>query len=110
MRAAADLEGKPEQEVRDGMGEKCRKLVFHRITCIGALIATRSADGWQITAIGAPHICERAEKELIQGFVDRIAELKPRLVTFNGSGFDLPVLRYRAMINFVSAPGLAARN
>ena len=32
------------------------------------------------------------------------------MVTFNGSSFDLPVLRYRAMINRVSAPGLAARN
>ena len=41
--------------------------------------------------------------------VDRIAELKPQLVTFNGNTFDLPVLRYRAMIHGVSAPGLAAR-
>ncbi len=30
-------------------------------------------------------------------------------VTFNGSSFDLPVLRYRAMVNSVSAPGLAMR-
>ena len=52
----------------------------------------------------------RAEKELIQAFVDRIDQLKPRLVTFNGSSFDLPVLRYRAMVNRVSAPGLAKRN
>jgi Predicted 3'-5' exonuclease related to the exonuclease domain of PolB len=51
----------------------------------------------------------RAEKDLISAFVNKIAELKPQLVTFNGSGFDLPVLRYRAMVNEVSAPGLSAR-
>jgi len=32
-----------------------------------------------------------------------------QVVTFNGNSFDLPVLRYRAMINKVSAPGLSAR-
>jgi predicted PolB exonuclease-like 3'-5' exonuclease len=30
-------------------------------------------------------------------------------VTFNGNSFDLPVLRYRAIISKVSAPGLALR-
>jgi 3'-5' exonuclease len=28
---------------------------------------------------------------------------------FNGNSFDLPVLRYRAMVHGVSAPGLSAR-
>ena len=108
--AVADLQGKPEDEVRDGMGDKFPKHIFHRIACIGALIASRLPEGWQVDAIGAPHIGERSEKDLIQSFVDKIAELRPRLITFNGSRFDLPVLRYRAMINRVSAPGLAARN
>jgi predicted PolB exonuclease-like 3'-5' exonuclease len=40
---------------------------------------------------------------------NRIAELSPQLVTFNGSGFDLPVLRYRAMIHAIPAIGLTAR-
>jgi predicted PolB exonuclease-like 3'-5' exonuclease len=55
------------------------------------------------------HIGERSEKELITGFVNRIAELSPQLVTFNGSGFDLPVLRYRAMVHALPAVGLTCR-
>jgi predicted PolB exonuclease-like 3'-5' exonuclease len=59
--------------------------------------------------LGAPHMGERSEAELLQTFVDRIESFKPQMVTFNGSSFDLPVLRYRAMINRVSAPGLECR-
>jgi predicted PolB exonuclease-like 3'-5' exonuclease len=62
-----------------------------------------------VDALGAPHVGERFEEALIASFVDQIAELSPQLVTFNGSSFDLPVLRYRAMVHGVSAPGLAAR-
>jgi 3'-5' exonuclease len=60
-------------------------------------------------SLGAPHVGERVEKELIISFVDRIAELTPQLVTFNGSSFDLPVLRYRAMTHSIAALGLSAR-
>src|SRR5580693_2413158 len=62
-----------------------------------------------VDALGAPHVGDRSERELIAAFVDRIAELNPQLVTFNGSSFDLPVLRYRAMVHKVPAIGLSAR-
>jgi 3'-5' exonuclease len=73
------------------------------------LIARRDNDHWIVEALGAPHVGDRSEKELIAAFIDRIAELKPQLITFNGSSFDLPVLRYRALVHKVPAIGLAAR-
>src|SRR6185437_8833862 len=69
----------------------------------------RESDHWAVDALGAHHVGERTEKQLISAFCDKIAELKPQLVTFNGNSFDLPVLRYRAMIHGVAAPGLAVR-
>ena len=83
--------------------------IYHSIICIGALVAHREDSRWAIDALGAPHVAERSEKELIASFVDKIAALTPQLVTFNGSSFDLPVLRYRAMVHGVAAPGLASR-
>jgi predicted PolB exonuclease-like 3'-5' exonuclease len=62
-----------------------------------------------VDAIGAPHVGERMARALISAFVDRITELKPQLIPFNGNGFDLPALRYRAVINEVAAPGLSLR-
>jgi predicted PolB exonuclease-like 3'-5' exonuclease len=107
--AANDLVGKTDDEVREALGDKFPKHIYHSIVCIGALVARAKDDYWAVDALGAPHVGERTEKQLISAFVGRIADLNPQLVTFNGNSFDLPVLRYRAMINSVSAPGLAAR-
>lgn len=91
------------------LGDKFPKLPLHKIACIGVVIAERTDAGWSVRSIGAPHLGERTEPEIICGFVEKIAKYRPQLVSFNGHGFDLPVLRYRAMVNCVHAPGLTAR-
>jgi 3'-5' exonuclease len=107
--AANGHNGRPDEEVRAAMGDKFPKHIYHSIICIGALVAHREECRWAVTALGAPHVGERSERVLISSFVDRIAELSPQLITFNGSSFDLPVLRYRALVHGVSAPSLSSR-
>jgi predicted PolB exonuclease-like 3'-5' exonuclease len=104
--AANGHSGKSDDEIRAAMGDKFPKHIYHSIICIGALVAHQENGRWTVDALGAPHTGERSEKELISSFVDRIAKLSPQLVTFNGSSFDLPVLRYRAMVHGIAAPGL----
>ena len=66
--AANDLVGKSDVEVREAIGDKFPKHIYHSIVCIGALIAHREADHWAVDAVGAPHVGERTEKQLITAF------------------------------------------
>src|SRR5689334_22416091 len=85
--AANALAGRSDAEVREAIGDKFPKHIYHSIVCIGALIAHQEQGRWRVAALGAPHVGERPEKSLISSFCDRIAELAPQLVTFNGSSF-----------------------
>ena len=104
-----DLGDADDADVRYALGSGFPKHPLHKIVCIGALIASRQPEGWRVDALGAPHIGERNEAKLISDFVEKIGQLRPQLVTFNGHSFDLPVLRYRAMVNRLAAGGLQVR-
>ena len=104
-----DLGAATETEVRDALGPGFPKHPLHKIVCIGALVASRQPEGWRMDALGAPHVGERPEGELIKAFAERVGQLRPQLITWNGHSFDLPVLRYRAMVNRISAAGLQVR-
>ncbi len=46
---------------------------------------------------------EGEERDIIQRFYEGIEKFVPQLVSWNGGGFDLPVLNYRALIHGLSA-------
>jgi hypothetical protein len=50
--AANDLVGKSDVEVREAIGDKFPKHIYHSIVCIGALIAHREPDHWSVDAVG----------------------------------------------------------
>jgi hypothetical protein len=87
------LEAATEAEVRKALGEGFPKHPLHKIVCIGALVASRQPEGWLVDALGAPHTGERPEAELIKAFAERVDQLRPQMITWNGHSFDLPVLR-----------------
>lgn len=46
---------------------------------------------------------QSTEEQLIQGFFKTIERYTPQLISWNGSGFDLPVLHYRSLVHGLSA-------
>jgi predicted PolB exonuclease-like 3'-5' exonuclease len=106
---ANGLQDQDPEFIRKAIGDAFPKLIYHSIVCIGAVIAKFDGGHWVTVAVGAPNVGDRSGKELITAFVDRLDTLRPQLISFNGNAFDLPVLRYRAMIAEVSAPALSKR-
>jgi predicted PolB exonuclease-like 3'-5' exonuclease len=71
----------------------------HRVIAISCVM--RSDDGLRAWTLGK---IDESEKDVIQRFFDGIERFTPQLVSWNGGGFDLPVLHYRSMIHGVVAP------
>jgi len=71
---------------------------LHRVIAISAVL--RSADTLRIWSLGD---LQASEPEIIQRFYDGIEKYTPTLVSWNGSGFDLPVLHYRALKHGIAA-------
>jgi hypothetical protein len=72
---------------------------LHRVVAISVVL--RRADSVSVWSLGEPNA---DEAEIIRRFYDGIEKYTPTLVSWNGSGFDLPVLHYRALRHGLSAP------
>lgn len=87
-------------EITDGKNSFLRQP-FHKIVVISLLKATltqkNDCEFFQLKKIASGDLRSYSEKELVQFFFDHVCKSLPRLVSFNGRVFDLPVLKYRAM-------------
>lgn len=76
---------------------------LQRIVAISCVMRWVTKEGVSKFHVGTLGSLESTEKEIIQDFYQLIDKHTPQLVSWNGGGFDLPVLNYRGLINQVSA-------
>ncbi|MDJ0759738.1 MAG: 3'-5' exonuclease [Woeseiaceae bacterium] len=76
-------------------------LPLHQHRVVAISVALRSGDSFKVWTLGDE---DSSEAEIIARFFDGIERYTPDLVSWNGGGFDLPVLHYRAMRHGVQAP------
>ena len=86
------------QRRRQATGSDFLPHYLHRIVVVSC--ALRERDSFKVWSLGASG---EAEGEIIQRFFDGIDRYTPQLVSWNGGGFDLPVMHYRGLMHGVRA-------
>lgn len=83
---------------RQHNGSEFLPLHQHRICAISC--ALREGSHFKVWTLGD---AESTEAEIIQRFFDGIEKYTPQIISWNGGGFDLPVLHYRGLIHGINA-------
>ncbi len=87
------------QQRRAKTGNDFLQLHLQRVVTISCVL--RTSEGLNVWSLSEPKL---SEGEIIQRFFDGIEKFTPQIISWNGSGFDLPVLHYRGMLHGVTAP------
>jgi len=105
-RQLLNLDGIGDEDVGNAMsflhqqrtGSDFLPLHQHRVVAIS--VALRTGNMFKVWSLGE---ADSDEAELVRRFFDGIDRYSPDLVSWNGSGFDLPVLHYRALKHGIQA-------
>jgi predicted PolB exonuclease-like 3'-5' exonuclease len=98
-----------DKEVRDALIERRLKqtqgssdFLPHYLQKIVAIsVVARTEDWVKVWSLGDE---SSSEKELVLRFFQGLERYTPWLVSWNGGGFDLPVLHYRALYHSIACP------
>ena len=83
---------------REKTGSDFLQHHLHQVAAISCVF--RDDEGFRVRSLGS---LDDAEPKLIQDFYRIVERYTPQLVSWNGGGFDLPVLNYRALIHGINA-------
>ena len=95
---AADIADMAFQSRRQAVGSDFLQLHLQKVVAISC--ALRDKNDFRVWSLGNP---ADSEAELIRRFFEGIDKYSPQLVSWNGGGFDLPVLHYRSLIHGLQA-------
>ena len=97
-----DIETIPDPELprlEDGSPEKVPAPPFNQIVTLGCLLLEDYLPK-KIGVVGE----RKSEREILQDFAGWLDTKRPNVVTWNGRGFDMPVITSRALKHGVSMP------
>ena len=106
-----DLHGLSDEDVARGMamrrvqktgGSDFLPLHLHRVVAISVVYRGRDSRGENLRVLSLGDE-DASEQKLITDFYDGIDRRTPTLVSWNGGGFDLPVLHYRSLLHGIAA-------
>jgi len=84
---------------KEKSGSSFLPIPFHKVVAICAVIADDYGRFDKVSCIDG-----KSEKELIENFLNFINKFNPKIVSFNGRIFDMPMLLVRAMKYRLSIP------
>ena len=87
-----DVSNKAFQIQEEKSGYSFLPIPFHQVVAISAVICDDYGKFEKVNSINGNN-----EKEMIKNFLDFIDKKQPKLVSFNGRAFDMPMLMIRAM-------------
>lgn len=96
-----DAYERQRQELIDKSGSDFFPVVYHLPIAIGVGSVGAEYKLASLELLGAP---DYDEVELVRSFWERFNQYTGTLVTYNGRGFDLPVLELQALKHGISAP------
>lgn len=94
----AEVAEKAFQQRREATGSDFLQHHLQRVVTISCVL--RDARHFRVFSLSEP---ESGERDIIQRFFDGIERYSPQIVSWNGGGFDLPVLHYRGLVHGVVA-------
>ena len=94
-------------------GNSFPRQPFHQVLCISFLLCevenTEEGESYIIKKIKTGGRNGESEAEILEQFCGFLQKYKPRIISFNGKTFDLPVIQYRSMMHKIPCPWLYSR-